>query len=181
MRSALNSTVSRKISASGLKEMSVPVALDLPMTSSFLVTFPWANSMWYTLLSLETSTSNHSETALTHLAPTPWVPPENLYPPWPYLPPEWRVVSTSSTVGIFFTGCGSTGMPRPSSWIEIEPSTWMVTSIREQCPARCSSTELSSTSETQWCSARSSVPPMYMPGFFRTASKPSRVLILEPS
>ena len=34
MMSALNSVVSRKISASGMKVMSVPVFFDLPMTSS---------------------------------------------------------------------------------------------------------------------------------------------------
>ena len=135
--------------------------------------------MWWILPSRLTSTSNHSDTALTHLAPTPWVPPENLYPPCPYLPPECSVVSTSSTAGIFFCGWMSTGMPRPSSRIEIEPSTWMTTSIFLQWPARCSSTELSRTSETQWWRARSSVPPMYMPGFFRTASSPSNVLIWE--
>jgi len=37
MRSATKTVVSRKISASGLKLMSVPVPVALPMTSSFLV------------------------------------------------------------------------------------------------------------------------------------------------
>ena len=75
MSSFLNSVVSWKISASGLKVISVPVDLLLPMTSSFLVVLPRSNSMLYTLPSRETSTSNHSETALTHFAPTPCVPP----------------------------------------------------------------------------------------------------------
>src|SRR5215831_20069206 len=75
----------------------------------------------------------------------------------------------------------STGMPRPLSRMEMEPSTWIVTSIRSQKPARCSSTELSNTSDTQWCNARSSVPPMYMPGFFRTASNPSSFPSFEAS
>ena len=78
MRSALNSIVSRKISVSGMNVMSVPVPLVLPITSSFFIVLPRSNSMRYTLPSRETSTSNHSLTAFTHLAPTPWVPPENL-------------------------------------------------------------------------------------------------------
>ena len=69
------------------------------------------------------------------------------------MPPECRFVSTSSTPGILNFGWISTGMPRPLSRMEIEPSTWIVTSICVQWPARCSSTELSSTSKTQWCSA----------------------------
>ena len=67
--------------------------------------------------------------------------------PWPNLPPAWRLVRTSSTAGIFHFGCMSTGMPRPSSRMETEPSTWMATSIFWQNPARCSSMELSSTSK----------------------------------
>src|SRR5215207_3246655 len=41
--------------------------------------------------------------------------------------------------------------------------------------------ELSSTSKTQWCSPRSSGSPIYIPGRFRTASKPSSLSILEAS
>ena len=78
MRSNWKTVVSRKISGSGLKVMSVPVPFALPMTSSFLVVLPRSKVMWWTCPPRETSTSNHSETALTHLAPTPWVPPENL-------------------------------------------------------------------------------------------------------
>jgi len=78
MRPVWNTVVSRKISASGLKVMRVPVPRALPMTSSFLTVLPRSNFMWWTWPPRETSTSNHSESALTHLAPTPWVPPENL-------------------------------------------------------------------------------------------------------
>src|SRR5438477_6429387 len=53
----------------------------------------------------------------------------------------------------------------------------MVTSIFEQKPARCSSIELSSTSNTMWCRPRSSGSPMYMPGRLRTASSPSNLSI----
>src|SRR2546423_12974657 len=75
----------------------------------------------------------------------------------------------------------STGMPRPLSFTETEPSTWIVTSIRVQNPARCSSIELSTTSKTMWCKPRSSGSPMYMPGRFRTASSPSSLSIWAAS
>src|SRR6516165_1842048 len=41
------------------------------------------------------------------------------------------------------------------------------------CPASASSMELSITSAKRWCSAFSSVPPIYMPGRRRTGSRPS--------
>src|SRR5207253_8467615 len=72
-------------------------------------------------------------------------------------------------------------MPRPLSRTETEPSTWIVTSIFEQKPARCSSIELSSTSNTMWCRPRSSGSPMYIPGRFRTASRPSSLSICAAS
>src|SRR3954447_23294153 len=37
-----------------------------------------------------------------------------------------------------------------------------------------SSTELSTTSHTQWCSPVGPVLPMYIPGRFRTGSRPSK-------
>ncbi len=76
--SNLNSVVMVKMVGSGLKVISVPVPLDLPMTSSFCVVTPRANSMGYTLPSRDTSTLNQSDSALTHLAPTPCKPPEYL-------------------------------------------------------------------------------------------------------
>ena len=72
-------------------------------------------------------------------------------------------------------------MPRPLSRTETDPSTWMMTSIFEQNPARCSSIELSRTSNTMWCRPRSSGSPMYMPGRFRTASRPSSLSICAAS
>src|SRR5205814_9065752 len=48
-------------------------------------------------------------------------------------------------------------------------------------PARCSSLELSRTSNTRWCKPRSSGSPMYMPGRFRTASSPSSLSIWAAS
>ena len=48
-----------------------------------------------------------------------------------------------------------------------------------QCPARASSTELSSTSRKSWCRPRLPLSPTYMPGRFRTASKPFKDLDLR--
>ena len=44
-------------------------------------------------------------------------------------------------------------------------------------PAMASSTELSTTSQTRWCSPLGPVEPMYMPGRFRTGSSPSRMVM----
>jgi hypothetical protein len=46
-----------------------------------------------------------------------------------------------------------------------------------QAPARTSSIELSTTSQTRWWRPRMSVDPMYIPGRFRTADRPSRIWI----
>ena len=64
-------------------------------------------------------------------------------------------------------------MPRPSSRTVSAPSASRLTSITLAWPATASSMALSSTSANRWCSARSSVPPMYMPGRLRTGSSPS--------
>ncbi len=65
-------------------------------------------------------------------------------------------------------------MPRPLSLTVTLPSPCSSTSMRLACPATASSMALSRTSDTRWCRARSSVPPMYMPGRRRTGSSPSR-------
>src|SRR5258706_11538095 len=76
------------------------------------------------------------------------------------------------------SGWISTGMPRPLSETVTDSSAWMVTTMRSQWPARDSSIELSTTSNTMWCSpVPSSVSPMYIPGRFRTASRPFKTLI----
>ncbi|VWM18330.1 Uncharacterised protein [Collinsella intestinalis] len=87
---------------------------------------------------------------------------------------------TTSSVGIFLTGCISTGMPRPLSTTVIELSGWTVTSMLEQKPAMASSTELSTISHTRWCKPVELVEPIYIPGRTRTASRPSRTLISLP-
>ena len=74
-------------------------------------------------------------------------------------------------------GWGSTGMPRPLSRTVTEKSAWSSSSMRLAWPATASSMALSSTSATRWCSARSSVPPMYIPGRLRTGSSPSSTSI----
>ena len=53
----------------------------------------------------------------------------------------------------------------------------MISSLK---PARCSSTELSTTSQTQWWSASPLFgSPRYIPGRTRTASSPSRSWMLS--
>ena len=86
----------------------------------------------------------------------------------------------TSTVGRFWVGCMSTGIPRPLSTTRTPPSASSVTSMRSAWPASASSTELSTTSHTRWCRPRSEVEPMYMPGRLRTASSPSRTVIELP-
>src|SRR5712692_9077541 len=66
----------------------------------------------------------------------------------------------------------STGMPRPLSDTRQPPSASNVTSILVASPAIASSTELSTTSYTRWCSPDGPVDPMYMPGRSRTGSRP---------
>ncbi|KAL7548320.1 hypothetical protein ACHAWF_011605 [Thalassiosira exigua] len=84
------------------------------------------------------------------------------------------------------SGCTSVGMPRPSSETvqqfpppppSSEPESCSTTLISAACPASASSTELSSTSWTRWCSPSGPVEPMYIPGRFRTGSRPVRTVI----
>src|SRR3954464_10348997 len=74
----------------------------------------------------------------------------------------------------------STGMPRPLSVTRTPPSASSTTSTWSACPARASSTELSTTSHTRWCRPLAEVEPMYMLGRLRTASRPSRTVIELP-
>ena len=59
-------------------------------------TYSWAQ----TLPSRADSTRIHSDRALTTLTPTPWRPPDTLYPPPPNLPPAWRTVWTTSRASL---------------------------------------------------------------------------------
>src|SRR5262245_44932968 len=71
----------------------------------------------------------------------------------------------------------STGMPRPLSLTDSEPSLCTRTSMRVASPASASSTLLSTTSQARWCSPFTRVSPMYIAGRWRTASRPSSTLI----
>lgn len=71
-------------------------------------------------------------------------------------------------------GCGSTGIPRPLSRMVRRFSVSSRTSMVLAWPATASSMALSRISAARWCSALSSVPPIYMPGRRRTGSSPSR-------
>jgi hypothetical protein len=127
MRSAWNSVVSRKISASGLKVIRVPVPRALPMTSSFFTVLPRSKAMWWTLivagdLDLEpfgdgvdalgadaVGAAGELVAALAVLAAGVEVGEHHL-----------------DGQGCLYCGWMSTGMPRPSSRMLMEPSTWMV-------------------------------------------------------
>src|SRR2546421_539006 len=63
--------MSGKIWLSGLNVTFVPVLLALPITFRSDAFFPRSNSMWCTFPSRATSTSSHSDSALTTLPPTP--------------------------------------------------------------------------------------------------------------
>ena len=123
--------------------------------------------------SRSTCTSSRAASALTTDAPTPCSPPDAVYEPPPNLPPACSRVITSSTPDSPVLGSMSTGMPRPLSRTSADRSGCSTTSIRVQCPASASSTELSKISHRQCISPRPSVDPMYMPGRLRTASRPS--------
>src|SRR5712692_1464225 len=84
---------------------------------------------------------------------------------------------TTSAAGRFSVACMSTGMPRPLSITVTLLSSWTLTLISSQEPARASSTELSTTSQTRWCSPCSPVEPMYIAGRLRTASRSPSTLI----
>ena len=82
-------------------------ASALPILYSCMCIFP----------SLCTMTFVWSESAFTTDAPTPWSPPETLYPESspPNFPPAWSVVMIISSAETFVFGWMSTGMPRPLS------------------------------------------------------------------
>src|SRR5207253_9571374 len=77
----------------------------------------------------------------------------------------------------FYTLSLHDALPISLSTTVTESSACTVTLISSEKPARASSTELSTTSQTRWCKPISPVEPMYMAGRSRTASKPPRTLI----
>ena len=91
----------------------VPVvrAPQVPTFFSFSATSPSSNTMRCTLPSRLTSTSSRFDSALVTDTPTPCRPPENLYAASVALLVELAArvqsVNTSSTVGIFSSGCSA--------------------------------------------------------------------------
>src|SRR5664280_128415 len=179
-------SISSKMAASGQNEMVVPVRPRGagPVTASLPVGLPpFSNSMTWCWSSRSISSNSRLDRALTTETPTPWRPPETLYPPpSPNFAPAWRTVRTISAADFpLCLGIGPVGMPRPLSLTLTPPSARRVTLMRVQNPAMASSTELSTTSQTRWWSPVGPVDPMYIPGRFRTGSRPSRTVMSPAS
>ena len=132
---------------SGLKLILVPDFLVWPITLSLLVVLPWLSDL-VDLAVLVHLSLEPFRNGVDALGSDP-VQATGYLVALPNLPPAWRLVSTSSRAGMLYFGWMSTGMPRPSSSTEQEPSKWMETLISLQKPARASSIELSTTSNTQ--------------------------------
>src|SRR5262245_50020581 len=72
-------------------------------------------------------------------------------------------------------------MPRPLSvTVTASPPLCRVTVIVSAWPLRYSSTELSTISQTRWCSPSLPTSPMYIAGRSRTGSRSFRTLISDP-
>ena len=133
------------------------------------------------LPSRSTCATSFDDKALTTDAPTPCNPPDAPYAPPPNFPPAWSSVRTTSKAETFLPECISTGIPRPLSDISTDPSRCSRTSRRLAKPAAASSTALSINSQTKCMRPWLPVPPMYIPGLFLTASRPSKVCIASAS
>mmetsp|Transcript_21966 Transcript_21966/g.54303 ORF Transcript_21966/g.54303 Transcript_21966/m.54303 type:complete len:268 (-) Transcript_21966:13-816(-) len=157
---------------------SSPAAAGAPDTIGSVI-FPHENPTRCRIPSPHTSAVSEVESALTTETPTPWSPPETLYPPCsaPNFPPAWSTVRTVSSALFCVLATFPTGIPRPLSTTAMRPSLRILISIAEQNPASASSTALSTTSHTRWCSPRGPVDPMYIPGRLRTGSSPSRTVM----
>src|SRR5699024_3221852 len=94
---------------------------------------PFLNDIKYFLPSLKISSSNHSDNAFTTDAPTPWSPPDVLYPPEPNLPPACSTVKITSGVDLPLL-CLPVGNPRPLSIIVILSSLCILISILSPTP-----------------------------------------------
>ena len=138
--------VSTKIDSSGLKVTSVPVLSVVPISRTSYWGIPILYSCSKTLPALWTSTLKSVDNALTHETPTPCRPPDTLYEPLSNLPPACSTVMTTSRADLFSFSWISVGIPLPLSLTVIELSSFIKTSMFEQCPAKASSIELSTTS-----------------------------------
>ena len=161
----------------------VPVFGVLPMTWSGLTVFALGKLDVVALRHRDKSRPlNQIESALTHFAPTPCNPPEYLYAPWPNLPPACKLVSTNSTAGILNFLCVSSGMPRAvvlHRHRAIRMNRNFVSCCKSRPDARRSSYRAPRTHSDEV--PFSSGSPMYIPGRFRTASRPSSLSILDAS
>jgi hypothetical protein len=66
------------------------------------------------------------------------------------LPPACSTVITTVAAAMPWVGWTSTGIPRPSSDTDIDPSPWIRTAMRVQYPPSASSMQLSMISQAQW-------------------------------
>src|SRR5215469_11785157 len=165
---------------SGRKWTFVPVfTLATPAFFNLLVGSPFEYVCCQVEPSRQISSSSSSLRAFTQETPTPCSPPETLYVEESNFAPACSLVITTCAADTFSPSISmsSTGMPRPSSTTVTELSVSIVTSIFVAYPASASSTELSTTSYTRWCSPSSPVDPMYIAGRLQTASMPPRTLI----
>ena len=163
----------------GVTRTRVPVFLAsfTGLAPSFSLTSPSAKLIVWTLPSRHTVTSRREASALVTETPTPCRPPENEYAPparLSNLPPACSRVNTISMTGTFSSGCRPTGMPRPSSSTLTLPSLCTVTSMCLPKPARISSEALSITS---WMMCSGLSVRVYIPGRWRTGSRPLRTLM----
>ncbi len=150
------------------------------MLFSSSLTKPFSKAIVLSRPSRHTVTSRRFDRAFVTDTPTPCRPPENEYAPPSFLlnlPPACSRVNTNSTTGVFSCGCRPTGMPRPSSSTEIEPSAYSVKMIFVPYSARTSSLELSITS---WIICSGLSVRVYIPGLCLTGSRPFRT-VMEPS
>ncbi len=143
------------------------------------VGLPRSNLCSNTLLFCLIWISSHSDSAFTTDTPTPCNPPDILYAFDSNFPPACSSVRTTSAAERFSGSPGwrSVGIPLPSSVTVQLPSWWRITSMLLQCPARDSSTLLSTTSYTRWCNPSGPVDPMYIAGLFLTALSPLSTFI----
>ena len=137
------------MSKSGLKVIKVPVSWHSPITFKSYIGTPFSYLWKYILLWRWIVISIHSETALTAETPTPCNPPDTLYASLSNFPPACSFVIMTSAAEIPNSSWIPTGMPLPKSLTDKEPSVLILTSTKSFCPARCSSTALSTTSQIQ--------------------------------
>ena len=130
---ALNSIVSRKISVSGLNVMSVPVFLALPMTCKFLDRLA---ALKFHVMHLAVARDLHLEPFAHRVhafrADAVRAAGKFVAALAVFAAGVQRRQNHFDAGQILYSGWMSTGMPRPLSRTEIEPSTWMVTSILSQ-------------------------------------------------